>query len=610
MAQSLPPTARSHPALGPAALFGWLDFALVCTDRGVDVQFVGEEALLSAPGVMLRLERSQTTWHTDDTSILVSLGRPLLHGKSATSANLARALECDPATWRQIGGRFAIVRLDIARGEVSLATDRFGVQSLCWARQGTRFAFADRADAVPLDPRPPLDLQSIHDYVYFHMIPAPRTIFVGVHRVEPASRILLSGQETHVERLWRPQFALHNRAASSAMSERFLMTVREAVEFEAADGGVGCFLSGGTDSSTVAGMLASLKGEISTFSIGFDASGYDEMEYARVAAKHFRTKHHEHYVTPSELVSNLPLVASHYDQPFGNSSAVPAYLCAVAARASGISKLLAGDGGDELFGGNTRYAKQKLFEGWWALPSSVRERLEPLVANGVTRAIPLMRKAASYVDQARLPLPARIESYNLLNRFGAERVFTSRFLRGIDLNAPVRLQDDVYAREADAGFLDRMLAYDWRFTLADNDLPKVTGTAQLAGVAVGFPLLADAVVDLSTELAARDKVRGLRLRHFFKGALADFLPAKILTKRKHGFGLPVGPWLVQDPALRMLARDSIESLTERGLLQPALIDDLFSRRLEEHAAYYGEMIWVLMTLELWLARHMPAWTLR
>ena len=168
----------------------------------------------------------------------------------------------------------------------------------------------------------------------------------------------------------------------------------------------------------------------------------------------------------------------------------------------------------------------------------------------------------------------------------------------------------IYALPHGASFVDRMLAYDWRFTLADNDLPKVTGAAQLAGVAVGFPLLSDGLVDLSLRLAPRDKVRGLRLRPFFKEALTGFLPPEIIAKRKHGFGLPVGAWLVSDPAFRALARESVSDLSRRGLIRNELTDDLFSRRLEEHAGYYGEMIWILMMAAQWLQARHPTWTLR
>jgi asparagine synthase (glutamine-hydrolysing) len=204
-------------------------------------------------------------------------------------------------------------------------------------------------------------------------------------------------------------------------------------------------------------------------------------------------------------------------------------------------------------------------------------------------------------------MPARLETYNLLNGFGAENVFRPEFIQLVDSKAPEELQAQVYARHATAPFVDRMMAYDWRFTLADNDLPKVCGTTRLAGIDVGFPLLADELVDLSTQLESKDKVRGLQLRYFFKQSLVDFLPPEILSKKKHGFGLPVGRWLVKNPAFLSLARDSLAELETRGLILPALVEDLFSRRVEVHPGYYGEMVWVLMMLEHWIAANHPRW---
>ena len=262
--------------------------------------------------------------------------------------------------------------------------------------------------------------------------------------------------------------------------------------------------------------------------------------------------------------------------------------------------MLAGDGGDELFGGNSRYAKQKIFEAWWQPPGFARATRHRCWPTSLTRSLPLVRKAASYVDQACVPMPARMETYNLLDRFGASNVFTREFLDWWTRSTGVAAVR-IYARQASAPFVDTMLAYDWRLTLADNDLPKVTGTTQLAGVAVGFPLLADDLVDLSTELEPGDKVRGLRLRHFFKEALTASCRRRFIDKKKHGFGLPVGPWLVRDASFRALARDSLNQLAARRLIRTELVDDLFSKRLEEHAGYFGEMVWILMVLEQWLA---------
>src|SRR6185436_7996996 len=143
------------------------------------------------------------------------------------------------------------------------------------------------------------------------------------------------------------------------LKEAFLASVCGAVRSAAADGPVGTFLSGGTDSSTIAGMLGEVTGEPArTYSIGFEAQGYDEMAYARIAARHFGTRHHEYYVTPADVADAIPRIAAVHDQPFGNSSAVPTYYCAKLAKEDGVDTLLGGDGGDELFGGNERYAKQ------------------------------------------------------------------------------------------------------------------------------------------------------------------------------------------------------------------------------------------------------------
>jgi asparagine synthase (glutamine-hydrolysing) len=148
-----------------------------------------------------------------------------------------------------------------------------------------------------------------------------------------------------------------------------------------------------------------------------------------------------------------------------------------------------------------------------------------------------------------------------------------------------------------------MLWFDWKYTLADNDLPKVVGSAALAGIEPRFPLLDDRLVDFSLRLPAQYKLRRFQLRWFFKEALKDFLPPEIITKKKHGFGLPFGTWLARNDALRRLSQEALASLQLRGIVRPHFIDELLSRRVAEHAKYYGELVWILVSLEFWLARH-------
>ena len=173
-----------------------------------------------------------------------------------------------------------------------------------------------------------------------------------------------------------------------------------------------CFLSGGTDSSTVAGMAAAVAGQpVTCYSIGFEADGYDEMAYARIAAKKFGCAHHEIYITPEDLVRDIPQVAAAYDQPFGNSSALPSFHCAQFAQADGVSRMLAGDGGDELFGGNSRYATQRLFGIYQQVPGVLRKGLlEPIFGMGWVGRTPGLKKGSGYIRQANTPLPDRAQA--------------------------------------------------------------------------------------------------------------------------------------------------------------------------------------------------------
>jgi asparagine synthase (glutamine-hydrolysing) len=536
------------------------------------------------------------------------------HAALAASGDIATAwhacLAGEPkAALRGVTGDFAL-GIQAPGGGTVLAIDRFGIQPLCYRVDNGQLRFAARADELA-DAATEIDPQAIFDYLYFHVIPAPRTIFKGIFRLPPGHFAVFENGRLTVAPYWVPVFEELRTPSFAALKDEFQQLLSEAVASRLDDGKPACFLSGGTDSSTVAGMIGRASGKTAaTYSIGFDAQGYDEMEFARIAARHFKTEHHEYYVTPDDLVRSIPAVAAHYDQPFGNSSALPAYYCAKMAREDGVSKILAGDGGDELFGGNTRYAKQKVF-GWYDdMPSPLRAGvLAPLAGLQVAQKIPLVRKAASYVNQAKVGMPERMSTYNLLMRLGVNEVLTEKLLAGVDQREPTRLQRDVWSQVPSGSLVNRMLAYDWRFTLADCDLPKVVGTTRLAGVAVGFPMLDDRLLDFSLRLPTDYKLKGLQLRWFFKQALLDFLPQEIIVKKKQGFGLPFGVWANGHAPLKKLATDSLYSLADRGVVKADFVKKLLDQRLAEHPGYYGEMVWILMMLEQWIRAKAPAYRL-
>lgn len=565
-------------------------------------------AAWQGPGGLARCERRQLlaalegvpVWQDEELARLAGQqghAQALLEGYHRHGEQVVRLLH----------GGFALAIQDGRADRALLATDRTGIVPLFHAATTDGLAFGSRAAQVAAQPGvdAALSPQALYDYLYFHVVPGPETVYGGVHRLQPGECLCWQSGKARVEPYWSMEYREEGLEGSpSEWRERFRELVRDAVR-RRTDGDikVGAFLSGGTDSSTVSGMLGQVQGApAATYSIGFDAPGYDEMEYARLVARHFGTAHHEYYVTAEDVVAGVPRVAAHFDQPFANASAVPAYYCARMAKEDGIGRLLAGDGGDELFGGNYRYAKQQMFAWYGRVPGLLRSAMvEPLLLGSPLGRMGPLRKLGNYVRQARLPMPERMETYNLLDRLGPERILSDDYLVHIDRGMPMDLLRETYHGAHAGHMLNRMLAVDMRFTLADSDLPKVTGACDLAGIEVAFPFLDEPLMAFAAALPPREKVKGTRLRHLFKDALRGFLPAEILAKRKQGFGLPFGLWLVEHRGLRDLTGDSLASLKGRGIVRPEFIDELLGRHQAEHAAYYGTMVWTLLMLEQWLA---------
>jgi asparagine synthase (glutamine-hydrolysing) len=527
-------------------------------------------------------------------------------GAAAAAARAYRAH--GPDCVKRMHGPFALAVADGALQRGLLAIDRMAVRSLCYAPVGDGVVFASTADAVIAHPRVGRRLcrQGIFNYLYQETVPAPGTIYEGVHKLLPGQRVIIDGANAHADFYWQLDYGDAPEFPEVALRSELRDLLGKCVARTVTSDAVGAFLSGGTDSSTIAGVLTQLRGRpVDTYSIGFQAEGFDEMDYARITSRHFGTRAHEYYVTPRDVADAIPMIAAAYDEPFGNASAVPTYCCARLARQDGKTLLLAGDGGDEIFGGNARYAKQKIFEWYGMLPIGMRRGLvEPLLFSGSwVQSIAPLRKAMSYAQQARTPLPDRLETYNFLEREVLADVFEPDFLAAVDPHEPRTIARDVYARTTSQSPVNRMMHLDLKKILADNDLRKVNGMCEAAGIEVRYPLLDDELVAFTGRLSARQKVRRLQLRHFFKAALRDFLPPETLVKAKHGFGLPFGLWLQSDTALRELAHDSLAPFKRRGYVRPGYVDRLLHLHASSHAGYFGVMIWIMIMLEHWLRSH-------
>ncbi|MAT92315.1 MAG: asparagine synthase [Halioglobus sp.] len=512
--------------------------------------------------------------------------------------------EQDSGIFARLAGAFACCIVDTAQQRLLAAIDRSGQHALHYRVDDRGIAFGPEAGAAMrcAEGAPALQAQGVYNYVYFHMVPAPGTVFDKLRKLPAAHYLEFSGGSCRVVNYWCPRFQAGEKSFDSLgeeLRELLRCAVRNSLPRE---GAYGAFLSGGLDSSTVVGVMSEVADAgAQAYAIGFSAEGYDEMAYARTTAKHFGVHLNEYYVTPEDVVDALPLIATSYDEPFGNSSALPAYFCARMAADNGVTTLLAGDGGDELFAGNERYLRQEVFEHYQRLPGFLRRGMLEALLRHLPRSLPLVAKANSYIDQANTPLPDRLQSYNFLHRHAAEEMFSADLLAQVDRGEPLALLRDIYNRPAGADDLDRMLYLDWQITLADNDLRKVSHMCAVAGVDVTYPMLDDGLIEFSTRVPPRWKIRDSDLRHFYKQSLRGWLPDATISKTKQGFGLPFGVWMRTYRPLQELAYDNLLKLKARGFIRPEFIDQAIQMHQSEHAAYYGELVWIFTVFELWMS---------
>ena len=526
---------------------------------------------------------------------------------------LARLYELEgwQGALRHLRGAFAVALWDPRLDTLWLGVDHFGIKQVYYASTPHGLAFASRPSALLAVPGVAngVDPQVVYDYLNLRAVSAPASVWKGVRRLPPGQVLTVRRGSLTEEPYWDleyPERRIGLREAIAATSRH----VEEAVAAALGSGPTketGAFLSGGTDSSAVLGHMSRLTGErVPAFSIGFQEERFDELHYADVAARHFNASHEKHIVTPDEALAALPALVEAYDEPFGNNSAIGTYLCARLARSCGVRRLLAGDGGDEIFGGNERYTSDRVFARYHRLPAPVRRGLiEP-----VLRALPrggagLVGKAQRYVRRASLPTARRLYSYDFYLAGEGRDLLHPDFLAGCDLDGPWRTVERHFDKARATSELNRAMYMDIKLTLGDNDLVKVTRTAELAGVGVRFPLLDRPLVEFTATLPADFKVRGLQKRYLFKRAFRSLLPAEILAKRKHGFGIPTSDWLRGNHRFRELARESLLSPWARGLgyFRPGALERLFALHESDSTPYYGDLLWTVLMLHLWHRRH-------
>lgn len=516
----------------------------------------------------------------------------------------------------RLRGEFVVAIWDGQEERLYLAVDRFRVCPLLYYQDNEKLVFASTMPALRACPvLAPLTINphAVLNVVTFSVVTSPQTIFSQVQKLSPGHLLVFQKGEALVTPYWDISFLKRSTDETVELTQLLKSHFLDAVKCRSAvDEGVsrlGTFLSGGIDSSTVTGILKSTShSEIHSFSIGFGEQRFNEMDYARIAARHFGVVHQEYIVSPQDARDAISTVLDYCDEPFANASAIPTFYCAKLAKDHGIDILYAGDGGDELFAGNERYKEQRKFDYYGQIPGWFRSLcMQPLV-NTLSEVTGwnLLVKGRKYIQRANEPYPDRLWTYGFFKLMPVEKFIHSDLLQALGLRCdPYESMRRHYLQAPAKNELDRQLYVDLKLAIGDNDLIKVTRMAEAAGVTVRFPFLDHRLAEFAASVPAALKMKGTQLRTFFKDAYADLLPLAIRKKTKHGFGLPIPIWLRTDRVLNDMMYDLVLSprSIQRGYFKKTVLEDIIERHKTDETSFYGGMLWNLMMLELWHRRH-------
>ena len=499
-------------------------------------------------------------------------------------------------------GMFAIAIWDAKRRRLFLARDRMGKKPLYYSVLGSGAAsvlvFGSELKAVLAHPDVlrRLDEQALVDYVAWGYVPDPRSIYAGIHKLPPAHTLVFENGNVTVEKYWDVSFAEPvERANEAAYVDRALEILDEAVRIRLmSEVPLGAFLSGGTDSSIVVGLMArNSTTPVKTFSIGFEEKEYNELEYARAVAQHFKTEHHEEIIRP-DAEHDVPALVRQFDEPFADSSMIPTYYVSRSARRH-VTVALSGDGGDELFAGYMRYVDPANVRAVERIPASIRNALFAPVAH-------MLPEGARGIDRLRDMLGTADEQYVRRMTRGFTNihatVFDEALARRVDTDPSHVASPFLAAVEAGVDTLSRRQYLDIHTYLPGDILSKVDRTSMLVSLECRAPILDHVLAEFAASIPPAMRMRGMTTKYILKKVAERLMPAEMVHRPKMGFSIPVNHWLRGEWMAK--SNDLIlgERTRERGIFRPAFLE----RVIDEHQSGKRDnssIMWSLMMLEMW-----------
>lgn len=580
----------------------------------VDLSPLGHQPMVSACGRFV-IAYNGEVYNFDELRCELSIP---LRGHSDTEVILeACAAWGVEATARRLIGMFAIALWDRAERTLWLVRDRLGIKPLYWGQFGGLVVFGSELKALVAQGgwTPEVDREALCAYMRFGYVPAPRSIWKGVHKLQPGHILCLRpGAEPVDTRFWAAEsvaaagldsrgcFAMSDEEATDSLEALLKDAVKRRM---VADVPLGAFLSGGIDSSTVVALMqAQSDRPIKTFAIGFHEKGYNEAQHAKAVAAHLGTEHTELYVDPAHAQEIIPRLPEWYDEPFADSSQIPTFLVSEMTRQH-VTVALSGDGGDELFAGYNRYA---LARSIWAklgkMPLPVRrgaarliKTLPPTAWDRIFGVVPPSLRPPQPGDKLHkladiLPRSDDEIYLRLVSLWNSPETV----VRGGVKPQLMHLDRRVAAQFPD--FLDRMQYLDLVTYLPDDILTKVDRASMAVALEARVPLIDHRVVEFAWSLPQNMKLRGNTSKWLLRQVLYRHVPPALMERPKMGFGIPLDQWLrgpLRDWAEDLLDEQALQSggYFEAAPLRAMWTDHLSGRRNWQYP------LWAALMFQSW-----------
>ena len=601
---------------GPDGMGTWAD-----SDAGIslghrrlavlDLSPAGQQPMVSASGRFVLIFNGEIYNHLEMRSALAQAGQPISwRGHSDTETLLACVDAWGLAeTLKKAVGMFALALWDRRERAVTLARDRVGEKPLYYGWQDGVLLFGSEMKALCAHPnfRAQIDRNALANYMRCGFVEAPHTIYQGIFKLPAGSHLSFladrqPGAPPEATAYWSlKDVVAQGRAAPFAGTDSEALgcleshLMRSIALQSVADVPLGAFLSGGIDSSAVVALMqAQAMRPVRTFTIGFEEDSHNEAMHAQRVAQHLGTDHSELYVTSNEAMTVIPSLAPMYDEPFGDSSAIPTFLVSRLARRD-VTVSLSGDGGDELFGGYTRYRHTgRMWSMMRPIPRFARRgaarSLNSLFSrNSTSRISWRARRLALYLEANSVAECYRTRVYQFGDSpdlvIGADRTSSGGHWAEVPM-APQDLYGD-------------MMYADFVAYLPDDILVKLDRASMSVSLECRVPLLDHRLIEFAWSLPFRMKARGEQTKWLLKQLLRKFVPDGLIDRPKMGFGVPVAEWIrgpLRDWAEALLSEDR---LRREGFLNPAVVRERWRRHLAR-ASNEGDALWHILMFQAWL----------